>query len=94
MDPIQLWIISLIIGSIVIVVVAVLLGAILAAAKSIDHHARLIWTVGKEIAGNTVTIWVLDTIRQRSDHTHDAVKKLDKTAQSINATLQRHGSSR
>ena len=94
MDPIQLWIISLIIGSIVIVVVAVLLGAILAAAKSIDHHARLIWTVGKEIAGNTVTIWALDTVRQRLDHTHDAIKDLAKTVDAVNATLQRRGSSR
>lgn len=60
MTSIQLWWLALLIGGAVVVVVAVLLTLIVAAAKRIDRHAGAIWSVGKEIAGNTVSIVMLE----------------------------------
>lgn len=48
--------ISLAIGLVVTVVAAVLLTMILRTARSIDAGARTIWTIGKQVAGNTVHI--------------------------------------
>lgn len=60
MSVTELWWLSLGIFAVVVVIVAVLLGVIIAAAKSIDRHAGAIWVVGKEIAGNTVSIQMLE----------------------------------
>jgi len=54
-----LWQISWAIGALVVVIVAVLLLLILAAARRIDNRAKEIWQAGKEIASNTVSIWML-----------------------------------
>lgn len=81
MTVIGLWWLSLAIFAVVIVVVAVLLGLIIAAAKSIDRHAGAIWVVGKEIAGNTVSIWMLE-------RTLHSLGQLDRSAQRINASVQ------
>ena len=54
-----LWKISWAIGAVVVLIVAMLLLIIIAAARSIDKHAAAIWQAGKEIAGNTVSIWML-----------------------------------
>ena len=59
MDSMTLWKISWAIGAAVVVIVAVLLVLILAAARSIDRRAAEIWTAGKQIAANTVSIWLL-----------------------------------
>lgn len=59
MDPMTLWKISWAIGAVVVVIVAVLLLVIIAAARSIDKHAAAIWLAGKQIAANTVSIWML-----------------------------------
>ena len=61
MDSQQWWWLSLGIFAVVVVVVAALLGAILATARRIDEHAAGIWTVGKQIAGDTVSIWMMET---------------------------------
>lgn len=58
-DTMTLWTYSLIAGAVVILIVAVLLIMIIAAANRIDRHASDIWAVGKKIAGNTVSIWML-----------------------------------
>lgn len=60
MDVVQLWWLSLGIAAVVVAVVAVLLSLIIATARKIDEHASGIWTVGKQIAGNTVAIWMLE----------------------------------
>ena len=60
MSVTELWWLSLAIFAVVVVIVAVLLGVIIAAAKSIDRRAGAIWVVGKEIAGNTVSIQMLE----------------------------------
>ncbi len=76
MDITQLWWLSIAIFAVVVVVVAVLLSLIIAAAKSIDRHAIAIWTVGKQIAGNTVSIWMLE-------NTNEELQNISKTVQSI-----------
>ncbi len=42
-----------------ILIVAALLIAIVLTARKIDYHAKEIWLAGKNIAGNTVSIWML-----------------------------------
>ena len=57
MEPyIILWIVSLVIGLVVIGVVAFLLHLIKTTAKSIDGAAARIWTQGKLTANNTIQI--------------------------------------
>ncbi|MBA3725022.1 MAG: hypothetical protein H0W86_00885 [Armatimonadetes bacterium] len=78
MDNTQFWWLSIGIGAVVIVVVAVLLGMIIAAAQSIDRHAKAIWTVGKQIAGNTVSIWMLETTNERLTRIMEGLEFLDR----------------
>ncbi len=59
MDSITIWSYSLIAGAVVILIVAVLLILIVLTARKIDYHAKEIWLAGKNIAGNTVSIWML-----------------------------------
>ncbi len=59
MDSITIWTYSLIAGAVVILIVAALLIAIVVTARKIDYHAKEIWLAGKQIAGNTVSIWML-----------------------------------
>jgi uncharacterized protein YoxC len=88
MDIIELWWMSLGIAAIVIVVVAVLLGFIIAAAKSIDKNAAGIWTVGKQIAGNTVSIWMLEKTMEKVKSIEDDIRRMGKTFASIDETIQ------
>jgi hypothetical protein len=83
----ELWWLSLAIFAVVVVVVAVLLGVIIAAAKSIDRHAGAIWMIGKEIAGNTVSIWMLE-------QTIGSLRRLGESARRIEAALQHVGDQR
>ena len=80
MDPIRLWTWSLVGGGVVLVIVAALLLAILATARRIARHAEEIWQAGKNIAGNTVSIWMLN-------RTNQIAGEILTTAQSIDATL-------
>lgn len=59
MDSITIWTYSLIAGAVVILIVAALLIAIVMTARKIDYHAQQIWQAGKQIAGNTISIWML-----------------------------------
>ena len=58
------WWISLGIGAVVIVVVAVLLTLIVRTARQIEGAAADIWTVGQRIANNTVHIPLLQRTNQ------------------------------
>jgi uncharacterized protein YoxC len=87
MDVIQLWWLSLAIAAVVVVVVAVLLGLIIAAAKSIDHHARQIWVAGKQIAGNTVSIWMLEKTNQHLEEVLESLQEIQQTAGAMNEKL-------
>jgi hypothetical protein len=87
MDVIELWWLSLALAAVVVIVVAVLLGLIIAAAKSIDVHAEQIWIEGKKIAGNTVSIWMLEPTNRHLGEIADAGENLARTAAAIEAKL-------
>ena len=80
MDPITIWTWSLVGGGVVLAIVAALLLAIIATARRIDRHAQEIWQVGKNIAGNTVSIWMLN-------RTNQIARDILTTTQSIDATI-------
>jgi hypothetical protein len=81
MDPLTIWTWSLVGGGVVILIVAALLLAIIVTARSIDNHALEIWKVGKSIAANTVSIWMLN----RTNH---IAREILTTAQSMDAAVK------
>ena len=83
MSNIDMWWLSIGIFAAVVVVVAVLLGLIVATAKSIDQHAVDIWIAGKQIAGNTVTIWVLKKITEETEAVRDYVAAISSALDSM-----------
>jgi hypothetical protein len=88
MDVITMWWLSLGFAAIVVVVVAVLLGLIIATAKRIDAHAASIWTVGKQIAGNTVSIWMLEQTNEHLTAVNDSAKTIIAAATAIDQKLR------
>ena len=87
MGVIDMWWLSLAIFGAVIVVVAVLLGLIIAAAKSIDRHAGAIWLVGKEIAGNTVSIWMLEQTIGSLRRIGESARRIEGAVGALNEKL-------
>ena len=87
-DVVRLWWLSLGLSGVVVAVVAALLGAIVGAARSIDQHATDIWTVGKQIAGNTVSIWMLGKTNEQVARLNEAAQSIDRTAASIDTRLR------
>jgi hypothetical protein len=87
MSVTDLWWLSLAIFAAVVVVVAVLLGLIIAAAKSIDRHAGAVWMVGKEIAGNTVSIWMLEQTIGALRRLAESTRRLEQSLGRIEARL-------
>ncbi|MDQ3810253.1 MAG: hypothetical protein M3336_08180 [Chloroflexota bacterium] len=87
-DILRMWWFSLGISGVVVGVVAALLAQIIAAARSIDRRADGIWTVGKQIAGNTVSIWMLARINDQVARMLHAAKSIDGTAASIDTRLR------
>jgi len=67
MDPVnaetiqRMWTLTLVIYLVVVVVVAALLTLILRAAREIRAGVSAIWTVGQQVANNTIHIALLDT---------------------------------
>lgn len=53
------WILALGLGLVVAVVAVVLLQAFLGQVHRIERGAGLVWTAGKQVAGNTATTWLL-----------------------------------
>lgn len=61
-DTIQrVWITTLVIYAVVLVVVAVLLALILRAAREVRSEVSTIWTVGQQVANNTIHVALLDS---------------------------------
>lgn len=54
------WYLILGIGLVVVAVVLTMLLVIISSARRIDATAGDIWTVGKQIAGNTTVLWQLN----------------------------------
>ncbi|MDQ3634562.1 MAG: hypothetical protein M3405_08650 [Acidobacteriota bacterium] len=87
MDSITIWTYSLIAGGVVILIVAALLILIILAARSIDHHAKEIWLAGKNIAGNTVSIWMLKDTNETAGEILQTAGDIAGTANKINQKL-------
>ena len=82
------WWISLGIGAIVILVVAVLLALIVRTARQIEGEVADIWTVGQRIANNTVHIpllhrtnQVVDGILERASGIDGATARIEEHAE-------------
>jgi hypothetical protein len=84
----QMWWLSLGASAAVVGVVAGLLGAVAAEARSIDRHADAIWTAGKQIAGNTVSIWMLEKTNEQLAQAVEAARSLEQTTASIDEKLR------
>lgn len=89
MSGTEWWWLSLAIAALVVVVVAVLLGLIVAAARNIDRNAYQIWIEGKKIAGNTVSIWLLEKNDRRLRDLRGSLERLEKSAAGIEQGLRR-----
>lgn len=88
MNVTKLWWLSLAIFTAVVGVVAALLGLVIQAARSIDRHAADIWTVGKQIAGNTVSIWLLGRTNDQVRRMADTTRSLEQAVSSMDEKLR------
>jgi hypothetical protein len=84
------WWISLGIGVVVILVVAVLLTLIVRTAQQIEGAAAEIWTVGQRIANNTVHIPLLHRTNQIVDGILERASGIDGAV----AAIERHAEER
>ena len=57
----RVWILTLVVYGVVLVVVAVLLALVLGAARAVLARVAAVWTVGQQVANNTIHIALLDT---------------------------------
>lgn len=84
----RMWWLSLGASAGVVGVVAGLLGAIAAQARSIDQYAGAIWTAGKQIAGNTVSIWMLEQTNEQLSQAVGVARSLERSVASIDDKLR------
>jgi type II secretory pathway component PulF len=61
----RLWWITLAVGLVVAIVVWVLLERLRRAVRAVDEHVDEVWTMGKRVAQNTSTTYLLQTTKQR-----------------------------
>src|SRR6185369_970644 len=82
----RMWIVSLLVYGVVLVVVAVLLTLILRAAREVRGGVSAIWTVGQQIANNTIHIALLDT----TNHVVDEILVSAEGVVAATAALRAH----
>lgn len=87
MDTMTLWQISWAIGAVVVLIVAVLLILIVLTARKIDKHAEAIWQAGKEIAANTVSIWMLQKTNGVAAEILDEARQISAATKGIESAL-------
>jgi heme/copper-type cytochrome/quinol oxidase subunit 2 len=87
MDTMTLWTYSLVAGAVVILIVAVLLILLIVAARRVDKHALDIWEAGKQIAGNTVSIWMLNVTNRVAGQILEGAQSIDARAASIDNNI-------
>jgi hypothetical protein len=89
-DTIQrMWIVTLVIYAVVLLVVAALLAVILKAARDIRAGVSMIWTVGQQVANNTIHIALLDT----TNHVAGEILDCAKGVVAATAALKAHAES-
>ena len=87
LDTMTIWTYSLIAGAVVVLIVAVLLIMLIAAANRVDKHAQHIWDAGKQIAGNTVSIWMLNVTNRVAGQILEGALSINSRAASIDTTI-------
>jgi hypothetical protein len=70
----QMWVVSLVVYAVVLVVVAALLTLILRGAREVRSRASAIWTVGQQLANNTIHIALLDPTNHIAGEIFDSAK--------------------
>jgi hypothetical protein len=85
------WWISLGIGVVVILVVAILLTLIVRTARQINETAGNIWIVGQRIANNTVHIPLLNRTNRLVDGILERAAGIDEAAARIEEHAERRG---
>jgi len=86
-DTMTIWTYSLIAGAVVVLIVAALLIMLIAAANRVDKHASHIWDAGKQIAGNTVSIWMLNVTNRVAGEILEGAKSINARAASIDNNI-------
>lgn len=82
----RMWILTLVVYGVVLVVVAVLLTLILRAAREVRAGVAAIWTVGQQVANNTIHIALLDT----TNHLVDEILVSAEGVVAATASLRAH----
>lgn len=72
----------------VVVLVAVLLGVIIAVAMRIDRRAGALWSTAKQVAGNTVPLWLLEQTNEELRAVRESTRALEHTLVSMNGRLE------
>ncbi len=70
------------------VVIAVLLGLLIAVANRIDRHVSATWIAARQIAGNTVSIWMLERTNEHLAEVVGEARSLQGRAESIDERLR------
>jgi len=87
MDTMTIWTYALIAGALVVVIVAVLLIMLIAAANRVNKNASHIWDAGKQIAGNTVSIWMLNVTNKVAGQILETALSINSRAESIDNNI-------
>ncbi len=74
----ELWLMSLAVGSLAVVVVAVLFGLVIAVLQRIDRHAARTHAAAKQIAQNTVALWTLEQTNRDLVAIRDAARGAER----------------
>jgi hypothetical protein len=85
----RIWAVTLVVYAVVLVVVAVLLAVILRAARDIRRGVADIWTVGQQVANNTIHIALLDTTLHTAGDIHAAAAGIVGASGALKAHAER-----
>lgn len=77
-DTVMMWSITLVVGLVVAVVAVILLQLLLRQVHRIERDALAIWEMGKLVAANTATTWMLTETSQRLDLLADEAQRHDQ----------------
>jgi len=89
-DTIQrMWTVTLVVYGVVLIVVAALLTLVLRAARTVLGGVASIWTVGQQVANNTIHIALLDT----TNHVAGEILDCAKGVVAATAALKAHAES-
>ncbi len=88
MTETELWWLAIAVLAAATVVVAVLLGLLIAFANKIDSSVDGTWIAARQIAGNTVSIWMLERTNEHLAEVVKGARSLERRAESIDERLR------